>query len=823
MKKTLFIPLLAAVTMIMTSCGNSAKESFKTDYFELGLSPSGNIVTLKDRASGVNYAPQEAVSPLLQLHDGENFYAPTGMDYADSALTLTFANGSVATITVRPNKEYIKLKLTDLTNRESISSVIWGPYVTSITKYIGETVCVVRDDNYSVGMQALNINTVEGLPRYNGDAYGGSFVDPLPGQEVPDEYKDKIGQEVPFVNVNVEGDMPECIRLWRGAAAFTHPLGSEMRLFSKDLTKGDTLYNYGGRTQYVEPVDVDYIGSSVAIFGCPEPQTLDVIEQIELSEGLPHPMIEGVWLKRWEKQDRAYMLYEGGSMDNALNYADSCDFELIHIGDFFRSWGNFGLETPRFPRGAEDIKALNDKARARGKRLGVHTLTMFTSQHDPYVSPVPSDSLAKTGSSVLSKDISDKDTEIFIEDTTFFVYTGPTRTAKIGKELISYRSVSKDRPFRLLDCNRGQFGSKVSAHKAGETIDKLINDDYSGFFPDIKLQEAYSLRLSDVVNQTTIGLMDFDGFGGGSPTGHGCYGAGKFVEDWYNNLEQYPITCGAGTFHYYWHVYTYMNWGEPWYDDLRNSQVNYRLENQRYFKRNLMPGMLGWFKLEATYRPEDIEWIQARSAGFDAGYLLRVDEGIEANGFKSQLFSAIREWQKARNSGAFTPRQIELMQNPKNEFHLERVADGEWQLYQVALKKGNEHKFRAVQTGEPLLSKFTFDNPYDEQPVQFFVYVKSGEDKSGTIRNLTLDIEGYESVGVDGTVVAGDKIYCDGRSLYVCDSFWKPRTVTPLTKAPKWVKGENKVIARGEFSSEKAPLFEVEFKALGNAETVTAK
>lgn len=824
MSRILKLSLALLLLSVMVAC-ESASSRFETESFEMGVDSQGNIVTMVDKASGTNYVPKGVKSPIMKLYDGEKYILPESATFADGKLAITFANGSTATITVEQKGDYIKFSLTDLTSRDQIEAVTWGPYATTITKYIGETICVVRDDQYSIGMQGLTLNTIDGLPDQRPNTYGGNFIDPLPGQTLPEELKDSVGIKVPFVDVNREGDMPEYHRLWRGTAAFPNATGSELRLHSRDWRTGDTIsqgggLDNGGQLRYVEPTDVDFIGTSVAIFGCPESKTLDIIEQIELGEGLPHPMIEGVWLKRWEKQDRAYMLYDGANMDNAFNYADSCGFELIHIGDFFRSWGHFDLQTSRFPQGAADIHALNEKARTRGKRMGVHTLTMFTQSHDPYVTPVPSDSLAKIGSSVITKDLSPTDTEIEIADPMFFKFTDLTRTVKIGKELIAYREVSKEAPYRLLDCTRGQFGTVVSTHKAGDKIDKLQNDSYNGFYVDLNMTSVYAKRLSDIVNQTTIGLMDFDGFNGDWQTGHGPYGAARFVHDWFFNLKEYPLTCGSSVSHYFWHVYTYMNWGEPWYNDLRNSQVNYRLENQRYFKRNLMPGMLGWFKLETTYRPEDIEWIQARSAGYDAGYLLRVDEGIEANGFKSQLFSAIREWQKARNTEAFNPEQIARLQNPKSEFHLERVSDDQWTLYDVTLKKGNEHKFRAVQTGEPLLSKLSFENPYEEQPVQFFIYVKPGEDKQGTIKDLTLEIGGYEPIVVKGDVKAGDKIYCDANKVYVCDTFWKPFQTIELAKVPKWVAGNNQVTARGEFSSDKAPYFEVEFKALGNAQVV---
>lgn len=821
--KNLFYGVATLVVAIsLFACGEKYADQLESAYSIINLDNQGYITEIIDKSNKQNYVPAGEKSPVLSLYNGNDYVLPVSLRTDGDRLIIGFSNQSEATIKKEIKDNYIRLTLESLTNRDGIMAVVWGPYATSLSQYIGETIGVVRDTSFAIGMQALEINTIEGLPHLGDDATGRFIIDPLPGQKAPDELKDKIGQQIDFINVNEEGDMPDYVRQWRGFAADKKPYGNDLHLFAKDW-RTERIIELYGRKQVVEPLDRDFIGSSIALFACPATETLNLIEQIELNEGLPHPMIDGVWVKRWDKANQAYMLYEGKSMDNAFNYADSCNFKLIHIGDFFKSWGHFDLTTGRFPGGASEIKALTDKARARGISLGVHTLTMFTSQHDPYVSPVPSDSLCKAGSSILTQDIGEKDDIIYIEDPAFFVHTGLTRTVKVGKELIAYREVSSDQPYRLLGCTRGQFGTRVSAHKKGEVIDKLVNDDYRGFFPDIHLQDAYADRLAEVCKETGIDLMDFDGYAGGSPTGHGSYGSALFIDRWYKKLDQYRLTCGAGTFHYYWHIYTFMNWGEPWYDNLRQSQVNYRLENQRYFERNFMPGMLGWFKLEQTYRPDDIEWIQARSAAFDAGYLLRVDEGIELNGFKSTLFEAIREWQKARNNHVFTNEQLERMKDPKKEFHLEKITDKEWNLYNVILQGGNIHKYRLVQAGEPLQSKFTFMNSGDDQPVQFYLYIQNGEDANGKIEDLEILTGNNEPIQIKESLRAGDKLYTDGKKIYICDSFWKPRSEVALAPGSIWKKGENQVILRCSFSSAKAPSLEMECKAFEQPEKVSMK
>ena len=820
--------LLALIQVVLLACLSSAWSDeapvFETTSLVVGMDGKGSFTSFTDKKTAVNYLPKGEPAPLLTLFKGASYIRPAAAEYnaADKKITLQYPNGSTATIKVDNKTGYLRFELLALEPRNGIEAVVWGPFPTVISDKIGETICVVRDQNFAIGVQALTINTIEGLPDGNDDAGVGGVIEPLPGQQLPDSLKGQIGQRVE-VNVNETGDMPEYVRMYRGSAAVRKPYGSELRLFARDRRIPRTVTNGRGKNshmQYVEPIDVDLVGTAIAMFGCPEPSTLDVIEMIELGEGLPHPMLNGVWVKRSSIPGEAYMLNEGDPAHSA-KYAKLCGFKLIHIGDVFQSWGHFGLTTKRFPNGAEDIRKATAAARNDGISLGVHTLTMFTGKDDPYVTPVPSDNLCKTGSSVLTKALGKDDDVVMIKDPAYFKNTGSTHTVKIGKELVNYRKVSDEEPWRLVDCKRGQYGTAASSHDPGATIDKLTNDSYNGFFPDIKLQDAYAKRLAEVCNETGIDLMDFDGFGGGSPTGHGSYGAARFVETWYKNLDRYRLTCGASTFHYYWHVYAFMNWGEPWYNALRESQVNYRIENQRYFDRNLMPGMLGWFTLNPEFRPEEVEWIQARSAAFNAGYLLRVDERIEKNGYKDALFEAIREWQSARKAGAFSAAQKAQMQNPKNEFHLEKAGANSWNLYPVQLSRGHEHKFREVQTGEPIVTKFAVNNPYHEQPLQFYITVSSADNQAAaSVSRVQFKINDYQDLNLDVALKAGDRVCCDGQKVYLCDTTWNKLRVISSDKIPVCEKGEIAIAVSSEFSGKNAPSLGIEFKATGSPEKV---
>ena len=196
---------------------------------------------------------------------------------------------------------------------------------------------------------------------------------------------------------------------------------------------------------------------------------------------------------------------------------------------------------------------------------------------------------------------------------------------------------------------------------------------------------------------------------------------------------------------------------------------------------------------------------------------------MEANGFKEAHFEAIREWQAARKAKAFSEEQIERLQNPKNEFHLEKAGKNEWNLYSVHLNGGYVHKFRLVQDGEPVISKYQFSNPHESQPVQFYMIIKAGEDgANGSISNIKIEINNYTELLIPEILKPKDRLYSDGKKVYLCDSGWKIRKELSLKKLPTFKNGENSLTVNCDFQGNK-PLIEMAFKTVGKPEIVKSK
>ena len=50
------------------------------------------------------------------------------------------------------------------------------------------------------------------------------------------------------------------------------------------------------------------------------------------------------------------------------------------------------------------------------------------------------------------------------------------------------------------------------------------------------------------------------------------------------NCAGQVINDASNPGHFNWHIYTRMNWGEPWYAGFRESQTLYRFKNQVLFR-----------------------------------------------------------------------------------------------------------------------------------------------------------------------------------------------------------------------------------------------
>ncbi len=789
---------------------------FETTTFKLAFNVNGSAISIFDKINKSEYLPANQNAPILSIRIGGAIEYPSQISQKGNKLILQFDKNKVeAQIKTAVKYGYISFELLSITHAENIELVIWGPYPTTIRQTIGECVGVVRNKQFAVGIQCLNVKTLGGYPSQENDIEP-SFELVETGNNIDKTYEWKNKKS------------------YRGQTAKVEDFGSVIQAYCRNRNKERIISNWAHEFYVAPPYnDGGVIGSKIALFGCPPEKALETIGKIEVAEGLPHPTIDGEWGKTAHSATASYLIigFNETNLDRAMELTKKAGLKYLYNGGPFKTWGHFVLNERPFPENWISMKKCVDRANAQGIKLGVHTLSNFITTNDAYVTPVPDKRLAKVGSATLTADIGIDSEQIPIESPRFFnqMKNNSLHSVVVGDEIIRYKDVTASEPWKLTGCIRGAFNTKASAHPKGEVIGKLMDHGYKVFLSDAGLSDEISKNIARLFNETGLMQISFDGLEGVWSTGMGQYARALFTKTWYDNLKPElkgrVINDASNPSHFNWHINTRYNWGEPWYAGFRESQTTYRLMNQDFYRRNLLPSMLGWFSMSGQTSVEDTEWLLARAAGFDAGFAFNLNfDNVDRNGESEAIFKAMNTWESARMAGAFTVEQKLRMEDIRNEFHLESAGKGEWKLFPFHIMR-YVHEQKERQPGEPLFSTFEFENPYENQPAMFLLNLLPMEKSPGSsVEKITLEVNDYNKLEIPVKMEPFQTLKLNETGvLQLFDKNWKLiKTLELKDKIPTLSKGKNKIIFDAEFKGEGASKFKVEMKTIGQAESVSA-
>ena len=786
--------LPTAMLSLLAFTAVEAQVQLAAGALQLGLNAKGVVTALRNTSTAADYVYAESPAPLLTLVSAGRRYAPAALTVSKSRagtrLTLDYTDVAVRiVIRVRELPTHLALEIVSATPEQRVDAVIWGPYPTTIGTTVGEVIGVVRDGTVAVGLQVLNMKTLGGdLPNSEGSTWA------------------------------------------RGIAATPYPWGSTLQAYAINRNRERHVDAWGGNQRHmlVAPIPGEtVVGSAIALFSCPEAETLDRLEQIEIAEHLPHPTIGGVWFRKSPIYGRSYMISSFGEseVDEMIGYATRAGlYSLYHEGPF-ASWGHFVLSESQWPTGRAGMKRAVDKAHTAGLHFGVHTLTNFINTNDPYVTPVPDERLSITGQSTLVRGIDSAATELEVAAPEFFRAGGDTntlRTVRIGRELVQYDSVSAAAPWRLLGASRGAFGTKKSAHAAGSVAGKLFDHPYKVFFPNFAMQREVARNLADFLNETGADHIDFDGHEGALASGQGDYALAVFADDVLREVKHDLINGTSISKTFYWHIGSYYNWGEPWYGGFRESMQQYRIDNQALFDRNYMPHMLGWYLLTDSTTVTEMEWMLARAASYNAGFAMVARPGaLRANPRTPALLDAIRAWETARTSGAFSAAQQLRLRNAAREFHLATTGAGAWRLSEYGITAPLVRERVERQPGEPTATSWTMTQDWDAQRLQFRITVPG---KVGSARTFLLQVDRTPGVLLPVTLAAGESLVCDGSATCtVMTAAGAVKTaVTPSVALPVTQPGAHTITLDTERGGGDAPKVVLQLRGVRAVDEVRA-
>lgn len=791
---------------------------FETMDASFELDSKGTITAIIAKYSQKNYITFSQPSPIIQIQVKNQLFSPDNVQFntQTNQMVLNF-NSPAVTVTIQVNVKYthICFEIVEIEPKPLVDVIVWGPYAITINDIVGEIIGVARNKEFSVGIQSLNPKTV------------GSSLDDEQDTATNGIERDDHGkyQDIPVELTKVS--------LFRGNTAWPTEFGCILQMFCRNRDQDRIISNWG-QPKYVAPAyhDGGLIGSKIALFACRSEKSLDTIGEIELSENLPHPTIDGIWAKKSPLANASYLIVDFGenNIDQAIDLAKRAGLKGLYHSSPFASWGHFNLGKNMFPNGIEGFKNCVDRARQEGIHVGIHTLSNFTTPTDSYVSPKPDPRLGKIGSSIITEDIDSNLEEIPIENPEFFMKDTELNTVVIGEELIHYMAVSKTSPWKLLECERGEWGTKASAHKKGDTVGKLADHGYKVFLTNAELSIEEAKNIAEFCNKTGVMRLSMDGLEGNLSTGLGQYGRVLFADTWYNALSpqlkgfvRNDASCPA---HFNWHINFYYNWGEPWYAGFRESQTLMRFKNQVIYERNFIPRMLGWFSIRPNTSIEDAEWLLARAAGFDAGFALAIShdstaqlsaskstiEEMKQRGATEMILNAIKVWESARIADAFPLEIRTALCDNNREFHLELIKPNKWNLFERHLIK------RKLDKDHPS-EKIEWNN---SDPEQFLNLMVSANGKK-PISGLDILVNGQKIKDLESQMEPGYTLKCiQGNYGIYFDESWKElKHVTISKELTKIFKGKNEFIISIEPNEQS--MAQIELWTLSEPKVITTK
>ena len=240
--------------LVFLSGGGMVRAAAEFDLAELRLTVDdrGQVIGLLDRTGEVQYAAAGQSSPLLQIRVGGEFLAPQSSEWdaARRRMTLHYP-GVTAVIQAEVKSTHVNLELVELSPLEKVDRVQWGPIATGIGQTVGEVIGVVRNDDFAVGLQLLNVKTLGG---------------PADNEEGRDTS--------------------------RGRTAVPTAWGSTLQAYALDRSRPRTISVWGDNFPHM-PVPVipgeTVIGTKIALFGCPASRRLSALGRSRLPKDYPIP------------------------------------------------------------------------------------------------------------------------------------------------------------------------------------------------------------------------------------------------------------------------------------------------------------------------------------------------------------------------------------------------------------------------------------------------------------------------------------------------------------------------------------------------------
>lgn len=681
-------------------------------YLTLGLDSAGFVTGLVDSRNGRDYAAPGKAAPFVSLVIDEQQTMPTAVRVAHDG-TYSFTNadlrwGFKVDIRVETHRGYATFEVINVLGpriaADSVRTLLWGPLPTTISvgpaapvgtiaSAVGEAVGVVRDDAFAIGLKPLNARTEGGWPTDYPNHGWEADVAPNP-----------YGQ-------NVDSAMGQ----WSVAAQTSW--GSILRAFTFDYTRQRLRLNANGYPIPVGPLESlgSTIGSKIALFGCGPELVTTILSFIASAENLPYPTLYGQWQKAAQASSQSTFVLNltNDNVETAAPVAKRAGLDYLYALNTYRgpwqSTGHYAFDSS-FGSGDDAAAKLVKRAESLGVHVGVHTMSDFIANNDPYIAP-PDARLAKGGQAALSRPLQASDTELYlaaawpvIQGLDLIPGGQPYDSVLlVGNELIGYFEKNVrigTAESKVTGLVRGLWHSVAATASAGASVERVIPNGYNGAVGGLGIIAEIANRLGTIRNTVGIRSHSFDGLESASNSGWGSYGIARLVNGTYAAWAHHDgyISETSRMTSNTWDTLTRASWGAS-RDQSGKAAL---LRNNAYYEANYLPGMLGWVDFGGLSPTDAQSWL-ALGAGLNAGIGM-----MSLDSLPSAMLETIKQWETARNLGAFNDAQRAGFRDIGTYWTLRSAEQPEtWMLQQIDRNGQPIGHPQSVHAPSPQLSPIT--------------------------------------------------------------------------------------------------------------------
>lgn len=399
------------------------------------------------------------------------------------------------------------------------------------------------------------------------------------------------------------------------------------------------------------------------------------------------------------------------NIDTYIDYAKRGGFRLmlLHYAAFVeegRAWslcGNYDLK-PCYPKGIEDVTAMLQKIKAAGITPGLHFLHTHIGLQSRYATPVPDHRLHIRQRFTLSKELTQWDTTIYVEECPEgAAMADGCRILRFGKELIAYTGYSAEYPYCFTGCQRGYNGTHGQSHEMGLSGGVLDVSEYcaTSVYPDqnTDLQDEIADKLAKLYN-AGFQFAYFDGSEGThAPFSYHVANAQLRV---YRKFDPPPIFCeGAAKSHFSWHMIS----GGNAFDIFKTPVFKQKLVEHPFsqaprMKQDFTRLNFGWWQLYPDTQPDTYEFGNCLAAAWDCPVTLKATPAqFRENPRSDDILEVMRRWEDVRAKKWLTDKQKQALRNPNTEHILLMNEQGDYELV----------PYYRVSTGTQQIAAYVFE------------------------------------------------------------------------------------------------------------------